>query len=311
MLCAAKLTWSLTPLSKPPVVDSAAGTAAALRARRGRAEVKAALREGRRSPLDVLAVASADASSFEAGLRVPEFLACLRGLGVGKVASTLDDLGISERKRLGFLGRRQRHALSRFLALRAGRSDVPRPLVPIVLAGPSGVGKGTVASGVRSRRPDTFVSISVTTRSPRPGEVDGEHYFFISEADFDRMIDDSELLEWALVHGQHRYGTPRQPVDDAIEAGKPVLLEIDVQGAMSVKQAMPEIRLVFLLPPSWDALVDRLATRGTEDEHQQKRRLETAEHELALAERFDVSVVNDDVSDAVHFVLELMGISQE
>lgn len=311
MLCAARPTLSRTPLSKPPAVDSAAGTAAALRARRGRAQVKSSLREGRRSPLDVLAVASADSSSFEAGLRVPEFLGCLRGLGAGKVASTLGILGISDRKRLGFLGRRQRHALNGFLALRAGMADAPRPLVPIVLAGPSGVGKGTVASGVRSRRPDTFVSISVTTRSPRPGEIDGEHYFFVSEADFDRMIENSELLEWALVHGEHRYGTPRQPVDDAIDAGKPVLLEIDVQGAMSVKEAMPEIRLVFLLPPTWDALVDRLASRGTEDEHQQKRRLATAEHELTLSGRFDVCLVNDDVSDAVHFVLELMGISQE
>jgi guanylate kinase len=259
----------------------------------------------------VVAVASADPSSFEAGLRVPEFLSCLRGLGAGKVVRTLEVLAISDRKRLGFLGRRQRRELVSFLAQRAGQTDPPRTLIPIVLAGPSGVGKGTVASGVRAHRPDTFVSISVTTRPPRPGEIDGEHYFFISEAEFDRMVSHSELLEWALVHGEHRYGTPRQPVDDAIDAGKPVLLEIDVQGAMSVKVAMPEIRLVFLLPPSWDALVERLAARGTEDEHQQRRRLATAEHELALADRFDVCVINDDVSDAVHFVLELMGISQE
>jgi guanylate kinase len=302
---------SKQPSSNPPKVDSAAGTAAALRARRGRADVKLALRQGCRSPLDVLAVASADAASFEASLRVPDFLMCLKGLGAGKVASILDNLTISDRKRLGFLGRRQRHALRQFLAQRAGNGDPLRTLVPIVLAGPSGVGKGTVASGVRSHRPDTFVSISVTTRSPRPGEIDGEHYFFVSESDFDRMIADSELLEWALVHGEHRYGTPRRPVDQAISDGKPVLLEIDVQGAMSVKQAMPEIRLVFLLPPSWDALVDRLASRGTEDEDQQKRRLVTAEHELGLAGRFDVCVVNDEVSDAVHFVLDLMGISQE
>lgn len=298
-------------MPKPPIVDSVAGTAAALRARRGRAAVKAALREGRRSPLDVLAVASADATSFEAGLRVPDFLLSLRGLGVGKVADVLKRSTISERKRLGFLGRRQRHVLQNFLGQRAGRIDPPRSLVPIVLAGPSGVGKGTVASGVRAHRPDTFVSISVTTRSPRPGEIDGEHYFFVSENDFDRMIEKAELLEWARVHGEHRYGTPRIPVEEAISAGKPVLLEIDVQGAMSVKEAMPEIRLVFLMPPSWDALVDRLASRGTEDEHQQKTRLATAEHELALADRFDVRVVNDDVSEAVHFVLELMGISQE
>ena len=292
-------------------MDSAAGTAASLRARRARAAVKADLREGRRSPLDVLAVAQADSSSAEAGIRIPDFLGSLRGLGVGKVAQILERLQISERKRLGFLGRRQRSALRALLHERAGNLDPLRPLIPLVLAGPSGVGKGTVASGVRAHRPDTFVSVSVTTRSPRPGEIDGEHYFFVPDQEFDRMEREDELLEWATVHGEHRYGTPRLPVEQAVREGRPVLLEIDVQGAMSVKQAMPEIRLVFLLPPSWDALVDRLASRGTEDEHQQARRLATAEHELSLAEAFDVRVVNDDVSDAVHFVLELMGISQE
>ena len=231
-------------------MDSAAGTAAALRARRARAAVKAALREGRRSPLDVLAVAQADRSSYEAGIRVPDFLGSLRGLGVGKVAQILETLQISERKRLGFLGRRQRGSLRSLLQQRSGNLDPVRPLVPIVLAGPSGVGKGTVASGVRAHRPDTFVSVSVTTRSPRPGEIEGEHYFFVTDQEFDRMERDFELLEWATVHGEHRYGTPRLPVEEAVAAGHPVLLEIDVQGAMSVKHAMPEIRLVFLLPPT-------------------------------------------------------------
>ena len=292
-------------------MDSAAGTVAALRARRARAAVKASLRDGRRSPLDVLAVAQADSSSDEAGIRLPDFLGSLRGIGVGKATQILDRLQISERKRLGFLGRRQRNALRTLLQQRSGNPDPVRPLIPLVLAGPSGVGKGTVASGVRAHRPDTFVSVSVTTRSRRPGEIEGEHYFFVTDQEFDRMERDSELLESATVHGEHRYGTPRLPVEEAVRAGHPVLLEIDVQGAMSVKLAMPEIRLVFLLPPSWDALVERLASRGTEDEAQQARRLTTAEHELSLADQFDVRVVNDDVSEAVHFVLELMGISQE
>ncbi|CAB4902139.1 unannotated protein [freshwater metagenome] len=276
-----------------------------------RASIKQSLRDGRRSPLDVLAVARADASSLEASLRITDFLLSLRRIGVTKLAATLESLGISPRKRLGFLGPKQSTSLAQFLSARVGTVDPPRLLTPVVLAGPSAVGKGTVASGVRSRRPDTFVSISATTRPARPGEIDGEHYFFVSEQEFDRMLDAGDLLEWALVHGQYRYGTPRTPVEKAIAEGKPVLLEIDVQGAMSVKAAMADVRLVFLLPPSWDELVNRLATRGTEDETEQARRLATAQQELDLASQFDVCVVNDEVSRAVRLVLELMGISQE
>ena len=298
-------------MASPPLVDHEAGTRAAVRARRERAAIKLSVRNGRRSPLDVLAVARVEASSSEGSLRITDFLLSLRSIGVTKLASTLESLGISPRKRLGFLGPKQATSLAQFLTARAGTVDPPRRLTPVVLAGPSAVGKGTVASGVRSRRPDTFLSISATTRPARLGEIDGEHYHFVSEQEFDRMLDADDLLEWARVHGQYRYGTPRTPVEKAIAEGKPVLLEIDVQGAMSVKAAMEGVRLVFLLPPSWDELVNRLVTRGTEDDVEQTRRLATAKQELDLASQFDVRVVNDEVSRAVDLVLELMGISQE
>lgn len=299
------------PLPNLPVVDREAGTQAAIAARRARAAIKQSLRDGSRSPLDVMAVAHADRTSPEASLRMTDFLMCLRAIGVTKVPIVLERLGISPRKRLGFLGQRQHHVLYQWLLERAGKVDVPRSLQPVVLAGPSGVGKGTVAAGVRGRRPDTFVSISVTTRKPRPGEIDGEHYYFVSEAEFQSLVDRDELLEWAEVHGAYRYGTPRRAVTEAVSQGIPVMLEIDVQGAMQVKTHMPEVRLIFLLAPSWDALVDRLANRGTESEEEQERRLATARDEMALVDQFDVRVVNDDVNVAARMVLELMGISQE
>lgn len=299
------------PSPKPPEVDREAGTQAAIAARRARAGIKQSLRDGVRSPLDVLVVAHADKSRPEASLRVTDFLLCLKAIGVTKLPAILDRLGVSPRKRLGFLGKRQHLSLYNWLRSREGTVDVARTLQPVVLAGPSGVGKGTVAAGVRGLRPDTFVSISVTTRPPRPGEIDGEHYYFISESEFQSLVDRDELLEWAEVHGSHRYGTPRRAVVDAVNRGIPVMLEIDVQGAMQVKQHMPDIRLIFLTAPSWDALVERLASRGTESPQEQERRLATAQDELALIRAFDVCVVNDDVNVAARMVLELMGISQE
>lgn len=299
------------PSANPPKVDYEAGTQAALRARRARAQIKADIRSGARSPLDVVAVALADKGSDEASLRITDFLKSLSAVGEVKSQAVLESLGISPRKRLGFLGLQQQKALRAYLRSREGGSDGVRPLCPVVLAGPSGVGKGTVAAGVRGLRPDTFVSISVTTRRPRPGEIDGEHYFFISDHEFDRLEQDGELLEWAEVHGQYRYGTPRRPVEDAIEAGRPVMLEIDVQGALQVKRAMPNMRLVFLLPPTWDDLVSRLASRATESPQEQERRLQTARDEFALVDVFDVAVINDDVNAAARMVLDLMGVSQE
>ena len=175
-----------------------------------------------------------------------------------------------------------------------------------VLAGPTAVGKGTVAAYVREHHPEVWLSVSATTRSPRPGEVDGVHYHFVDDAEFDRMARAGELLEWAVVHGRAKYGTPRAPVERALAAGRPALLEIDLQGARQVRATMPDALFVFLAPPTWDELVRRLVGRGTEDAQEREARLATARIELAAAEEFDVTVLNDDVRRAADELVSLM-----
>lgn len=176
----------------------------------------------------------------------------------------------------------------------------------VVLAGPTAVGKGTVAAAVRDRHPDVWISVSATTRPARPGEVDGVHYHFVTEADFDRMVADGDLLEWAVVHGAARYGTPRGPVEAALADGRPALLEIDLQGARQVKATMPDALFVFLKPPSWEELVRRLVGRGTETEDERERRLATARTELAAEAEFDVTIVNHEVHAAADELVTLM-----
>ncbi len=178
-----------------------------------------------------------------------------------------------------------------------------------VLAGPSGVGKDTVSAAVRARYPQVWLSVSATTRPPRPGEVDGVDYHFVTDGDFDAMVAHDDLLEWALVHGRHRYGTPRRPVLDHLASGDAALLVIDMQGARQVRETMPEARFVFLEPPSWDELVRRLVGRGTEGPEERDRRLATARVELAAASEFDHVVVNDDVHRATDELIEVMGLA--
>jgi guanylate kinase len=175
-----------------------------------------------------------------------------------------------------------------------------------VLAGPTAVGKGTVTAHVRENHPEVWLSVSATTRRPRPGEVDGIHYHFVDDAEFDRMARDGELLEWAVVHGRAKYGTPRGPVERALAAGRPVLLEIDLHGARQVRETMPDALFVFLAPPTWDELVRRLVRRGTEDAEEREARLATARVELAAAREFDVTVLNDDVRRAADELVSLM-----
>jgi guanylate kinase len=176
----------------------------------------------------------------------------------------------------------------------------------LVLAGPTAVGKGTVARYIVDHNPDVQLSVSATTRSARPGEIDGVHYFFLTDAEFDALIADGQMLEYAVVHGTHRYGTPKAPVEAALAQGKNVLLEIDIQGARQMKQALPEAITVFLAPPSWDELVRRLEGRGTENAEQQARRLETAREELAAQGEFDHVLINDEVAKCAAEVVELL-----
>ncbi len=176
----------------------------------------------------------------------------------------------------------------------------------VVLAGPTAVGKGTVAADIREHHPEVWISVSATTRSPRPGEQNGVHYWFVSDEEFDRMIGAGELLEWAVVHGAARYGTPRGAVETMLADGRGALLEIDLQGARQVRETMPEALFVFLKPPSWEELVRRLTGRGTESEEEQARRLETALDELAAEEEFDVTIVNREVHAAAEELVALM-----
>ncbi|MEB3367533.1 guanylate kinase [Saccharopolyspora mangrovi] len=174
-----------------------------------------------------------------------------------------------------------------------------------VVSGPSGVGKSSVLSEVRREVPEVYFSVSATTRAPRPGEIDGVHYHFVSVAEFERMIADGEMLEHARYAG-NSYGTPRKPVEEAIASGKPAVLEIELQGARQVRQAWPDAQLVMLLPPSWEELVDRLTGRGTEAADVVEKRLAAARDELAAEPEFDETVVNADLQSATSELVRLI-----
>jgi guanylate kinase len=173
-----------------------------------------------------------------------------------------------------------------------------------VLSGPSGVGKSTVVAGLRKESPEIWLSVSVTTRAPRPGEVDGREYHFVSDAEFDQMLARADLLEWATFAG-HRYGTPRGPLAEKLAAGVPALLEIDLAGARQVRSAVPDALLIFLAPPDWEELVRRLTGRGTEPPEVIQRRLEVARVELAAEDEFDLTLINTSVGDVCRQLVAL------
>jgi guanylate kinase len=175
-----------------------------------------------------------------------------------------------------------------------------------VLSGPSGVGKGTLVAALRELVPHVWVSVSATTRAPRPGEVDGEAYHFVDADEFERMARAGELLEHAEFAG-NRYGTPRGPVLEHLAAGVPTLLEIELEGARQVRRSMPDARFVFLAPPSRDELLTRLAGRGTESGNAVRARLDRAEVEMAAAPEFDHFVVNAELDQAAREVADLLG----
>jgi guanylate kinase len=183
-------------------------------------------------------------------------------------------------------------------------ADHPRSRL-VVLAGPTAVGKGTVADCVRRTHPEIWISVSVTTRPPRPGEIDGVHYHFITDQQFDQMVAEDGLLEWAVVHRAARYGTPRAPVEERLAAGTPALLEIDLQGARQVRERMPDALMCFLAPPSWEELERRLVGRGTEGPEERVRRLATARTELSAEPEFDLTIVNTNVENACEELVDL------
>lgn len=299
------------PRLAPPEVDRVAAAATAVAARRARAAVKRDIHDRVRSAVEVVETAwTQPAKAAEASLRVRDLLTSIRGLGPTRVAKIMSELEIADSKRVGGLGIRQRRRLLDWLVTRENRGHTPTKARLVVLAGPTAVGKGAVSSHIRENYPDVHLSVSATTRAPRPGETNGVNYFFVSDDEFDELIETDQMLETAIVHNAFRYGTPRAPIDEALSSGKSVLLELDLQGARSVRAAMPSAVLVFLLPPTWDELVRRLIGRDTESSVEQQRRLETAKVELAAQDEFDVKVVNHEVSQAAREVVDLMSIPQ-
>ncbi len=178
-----------------------------------------------------------------------------------------------------------------------------------VLTGPSGVGKGTLVRGLLERHPHLWLSVSATTRAPRAGEVDGTHYFFLSQEDFQNRVRDGGFLEWATFAGHH-YGTPRDAVEERLAAGQPVLLEIELEGARQVRRTFPSGLRIFVAPPSFAELERRIRGRGTEPEESIQKRLARAREELAAAREFDAVLVNGDLETAGRELERLMGLGR-
>ncbi len=174
-----------------------------------------------------------------------------------------------------------------------------------MISGPSGAGKGTLVSRIREQHPALGLTVSATTREPREGEVDGESYYFLTDDEFARRVDADEFVEWAEVHG-HRYGTLVSEVTSNLDAGRSLILEIDVQGAFQVKKRFPDAILIFIMPPSLEVLTDRLSSRGTETPESLSLRLANAKAEIELAPQYDDVVVNDDLDDATAELLQVI-----
>ncbi|MFZ8909811.1 MAG: guanylate kinase [Candidatus Nanopelagicales bacterium] len=285
-----------------PVLDEESrqrGRERALEARRRRAEIKKHLATG--GPVEeVLALRAVDPAVGR--MKVRDLVEACPGIGQVRATRILAECQVAESRRLRGLGEHQVSGLVR--ALQGERPGARRGRL-LVLSGPSGVGKSSVVTRLRAAHPDLHFSVSATTRPPREGEMDGVHYHFVDRDRFEQMIAGGQLLEWAEFAG-HLYGTPVAPVDAALDAGHDVLLEIELQGARQVRDSAPDAVRVFLAPPSWDVLVERLQGRRTEPDDVIARRLETARVELAAEGEFDHSVVNTSVDQAAEEILALL-----
>ena len=266
--------------------------------RKRRAEVKTKIKSGEFTIDSILELAATDEAV--AKMRVKELLESLSGVGKVRAQSLMERLNISPTRRIQGLGRLQIKQLrEEFMKV----THAVKPGKLIVLSGPGGVGKSTVAKKLREVD-DFWVSVSATTRKPRSNEVDGHDYFFVSDEEFSRMINEDEFLEWAEFAG-NRYGTPQEEVEQALLLGRNVLLEIEIAGAKQVKSHLPQSVLVFLEPPTWEELVARLVARGTDSPDRRAERLQLAQEELAAASFFDVVLINDQVDSVVGKLIEL------
>lgn len=281
---------ALTPEQRADALIKAAHS------RRARAEVKAKVKAELMGISDVLILAKSDPAI--AKMRVSELLESLPGVGKIRAAAIMERMAISPPRRIQGLGIHQRAELISEFKPVGHRGRL------LVLSGPGGVGKSTVASSLREAHENFWVSVSATTRPPRHNERDGIDYYFLTDDEFDKRIEEDDFLEWAQFAGA-RYGTPREGVDKALAEGKNVLLEIEIEGARQVRTHSQEAVLVFLEPPSWEDLVSRLEGRGSDSPERRSHRLELAASELAAAKEFDVVIVNDHVEKVVEALVAL------
>jgi len=273
-----------------------AALATAAQFRKERAEVKSSIA---RSEITIFDAINDHRESIRR-MRVLDLLAAVPGVGKSRASNIMERRAISPTRRIGGLGPLQLMALRKELAV--GKTDPVRGNL-IVLSGPGGVGKSTITSALRGD-PRFWVSVSATTREPRPNEKEGVDYFFYSEEKFQSMIDAGEFLEWAEFAGS-RYGTPRIPVDEWRNVGKHVILEIEIDGARQVRKTDPTSRSVFIAPPDWDELVRRLTSRGTDSPERRAARLALAEAEMAASSEFDFTLVNDQVDTLIARLIPL------
>lgn len=295
----------------PPSLDPEArrrNAELAIAARRERSKIKSALKEGSLSMREIFDSSSAAAQR----MRVIELLTSLPQMGPLRAESLMEKVGISRTRRIAGLGVRQRRELltlvernipSKMLSTLGAMSSAFYGRL-FVISGPGGVGKSTITQEV-ARFEDFFLSISVTTRSPRDGEQDGVHYHFVTRAEFEARIANNEFMEWAEFAG-NLYGTLEEDVQRHRLAGKHVLLEIELQGARQVKKVHPEAVLVFISPPSWEELEGRIRGRGSDSDERIRERLAIAQEEMAAAKEFDHVLVNSEVAEVVSRLVALV-----
>ena len=286
-------------VNTPPKLSKealASAGAKAVAARRDRAEIKQALANEELSIFDVIN----DGRESIQRMKIRELLDAAPGVGERRAFTIMEKAGISQSRRIAGLGAHQLKKLREEMIL----NKVPvNQGALIVMSGPGGVGKSTITAHLRSH-PAILISVSATTREPRENEIDGRDYHFMTDEKFDRLIAQNEFLEWAEFAGA-RYGTLRKSVEDGRAAGKHVLLEIEIAGARQIRKAEPEALLIFISPPSWDDLVERLTARGTDSPERRAARLALAEEEMACAGEFDEVLVNHRVEDVASRLLSL------